>query len=83
MALDNTHLQPATLSGDSGLSQLMMYQTADDNAATVETNGYFDSLVDQFRDGDVLLCIMSDATKLYKVTKTAGDIALSTGTAIS
>lgn len=65
--------------GNAGLKQ---YQTGD-AAAVVEANGYFDAAAALFQTGDVLLAIMSDATKHYKVTRSGTDITLSTGSAIS
>lgn len=83
MALDDEGL--GIISNSSGNNNVFMYSTAD-AAATVEANGYFDAskLENLAVTDDVLIAFMgSNVVKFYKITRTDGDIALSTGLAIT
>lgn len=64
------------------------YDSGADNQATVETAGYFDfaDVWQKAQTGDVMTCVMSDATFIYKLTVVdnvaTGSVTLSVGTEI-
>lgn len=88
MALDKFGLGIVGFSGSLGGSvrKLHFYAT-NDSFATVETNGYFDAVADQFTEGKGDVIIVSYAlggtngVKVYSVNRVAGDIALTLGIA--
>jgi len=74
MALNKTRLDP-TGSGSKGAGCLAIYVTTDAKA-TVNANGYFDSVWRELSQSSAMLIKASDATYLAKVTVTTGDVAL-------
>lgn len=84
MAFDRSNFNPGSRGG-KGPKQASYY--TDDQISTVEADGYFDDMSTELETGDLLYVYSAAASdgggKLYTVTKSAGDIALSTGTAIS
>lgn len=70
---------PSIGSGDGSVKKMHMYVSNDD-VATVETDGYFDTAYEQFQTGDIINCSLdidgTPARKDYVVVRTAGDIAL-------
>ena len=64
------------------------YDSGADNQLAVETAGYFDfaEVWQKAATGDVITCVMSDATVIYKLTVVnnvaTGSVTLSTGTEI-
>ena len=85
MTFDATNLDP-TGSGSKGSGKIATYNSAD-ALATIETDGYFDSYATAFTTGDTMIVYSSAATggggKIYTLTITTGDVALSTGVAIA
>lgn len=51
------------------------YATAD-NKATVEGAGYFNDASDELQDGDLILVVASDATKVYEIAISSGVVTL-------
>lgn len=87
MAFDSNNFTPLSAHANSNAPKMVSYTTTD-NAATTEGAGYFTGkfVAGQCKTGDVLLAVMSDATKLYKLTVTEASpytVALSVGTAIA
>ena len=86
MALTTETFLPLSAQANSDAPRMFAYTTAD-AAATVEGANYFDGFftASQTATGDVLLAVMSDATKLYNLTvdRDAETVAVSTGTAIA
>ena len=86
MAFTEETFVPLSAQANSDAPRMMAYATAD-TIATVETASYFDGFFasSQTATGDVLLCVMSDGTKLYNLTvdRDAETVAVSTGTAIA
>jgi hypothetical protein len=86
MAFTQETFVPLSAQANSDAPRMMAYSTAD-NAAATETASYFDGFfaASQCATGDVLLAVMSDATKMYKLTvdRDAETLAVSTGTAIA
>jgi hypothetical protein len=86
MAFTSGTFTPLSAHANSDAPKMMSYTTAD-NIATTEGASYFNSsfVSGQCSTGDVLLCVMSDGTKLYKLTvnKTTFVVSVSTGTAIA
>ena len=62
-------------SGSRGGIKVGTYKTTD-TWAVVEGNGYFDSFASAFTTGDMLWVKASEGNRLYKLTVTAGDVAL-------
>ena len=74
MALDKSRVDP-TGSGSKGAGVMGTYVTTDAKA-TVQADGYFDSIWRELSQTSVLLIKASNATFLAKVTVTTGDVAL-------
>ncbi len=75
----------ATVGTGGGSAKRTHSYFTNDDAAAVETDGYFDVAADRFNDGDMLSCALDlDGTKArkdYIVTKTTGDVALTAAAA--
>jgi len=84
MAFNLNTLAPLDTGANSDCGRVWLYKTSD-NAATVEGATYFDASppADRWQTGDVLLAIMGDATKLYKLTVSGTNVTLSAGLAIT
>lgn len=74
MAFDKTRLDP-TGSGSKGAGCLAVYVTTDAKA-TVQTDGYFDTVWRELSQSSAMLVKASNATFFAKVTVTNGDVAL-------
>lgn len=75
MAFDNTKMNFGPSSGSTNV-KTVCYGVAADALATIEADGYFDTVAGKFNTGDFLAVAASDGHALYEVTKTTGDIAL-------
>ena len=75
MAFDNTKMNFGPSSGSTNV-KLVCYGESGDDLATIEADGYFDTVAGKFNDGDFLAVAASDGHALYEVVKTTGDIAL-------
>lgn len=79
MAYNDRLFNPGAQAGTPGM-KIDTYGPTADSLATVETDGYFDSIAGLFRTGDVLWVRSTHATlgglRAYFVTKTATDVAL-------
>lgn len=75
MAFDNTKMNFGPSSGSTNV-KMVCYGVAADALATIEADGYFDTVAGKFNTGDFLAVAASDGHALYEVTKTTGDIAL-------
>lgn len=73
MALVKTDL---VLMGDGRAYKDYRYESTSDTLATIEADGYFDSLADMFRTNDIIDVFGSDSYKRYKVTRASSDITL-------
>ena len=62
-------------SGSRGGIKVGTYKTTD-TWAVVEGDGYFDSFASTFTTGDMLWVKASEGNRLYKLTVTAGDVAI-------
>ena len=74
MALVKTDL---VLMGDGRAYKDYRYESTSDTLATIEADGYFDSLADMFRTNDLVEAWGTDGYRKYKVTRSASDITLS------
>ena len=90
MALVTDDFLPLSAMANSDAVRMWTYKSATDNAAAIETANYFDNsaIAGVVKEGDVLLCTATDATKFYTfdtVDNTAGapNVVISTGLAIT
>ena len=86
MALDKSKFNPGGSPAGQGPA-VHTYDAGTDPFGTVEADGYFDDLDKNMETGDMLYVYSSASSgggqKLYAVTVTTNDVALSTGTSIS
>lgn len=84
MAFDRSNFNPGARGG-KGPKQAS-YIT-EDQISTIEADGYFDDMSTELETGDLLYVHSSASSdggsKLYVVTKSSGDIELSTGTDVN
>ncbi len=85
MALNSDNLNPGGSPASPGPT--VWTYISSDTVAAIETDGYFDAVDDLMTTGDFLLAHSTATTgggqKIYLLTVTANDVALSTGTSIS
>lgn len=84
MSFDRSNFDPGSRGGHG--PNIATYKSSDTLTA-IEADGYFDAASTELETGDLLYAYSTDPSdgggKLYEVTQTSGDIALSAGTAIS
>lgn len=84
MAFDRSNFNPGSRGGKG--PKLAAYDAGADDPSTVEADGYFDDVSTELETGDLLFVDYTepsaDTAKVYRVTKTTGDIALSAGSSI-